>query len=204
MIRFHAGWCEHCQKIDAVWDELAAVLCDDPVIHVGQVNTYWIAPENRSEEQIELKYQFEVAALPTIVLVRQQQFYRFEDEITVENLVKFAREGYQGAQMNAVKPAKGMFGKLMFILSLNLDVFNSLFDSLGISFISKQVKFIAVLCVLMLPVLGVLLCIHFVKEPETLPEGDRKPEEKKVIATATAQPHPAATQTAGDNKAKKE
>eukprot|EP01022_Parablepharisma_sp_SALTPOND_P018940 TRINITY_DN3164_c2_g1_i1.p1 TRINITY_DN3164_c2_g1~~TRINITY_DN3164_c2_g1_i1.p1 ORF type:complete len:1215 (+),score=110.64 TRINITY_DN3164_c2_g1_i1:8004-11648(+) len=166
LLKFYAEWCEPCKRISHVWTEAANILCEGHDISVGQVNSQFVLGQGfNRDEQVDLKYQLEISHLPTIMVIEQQKCYIFEGEVTVDRLVNFARGGFKDVEPVLLKPSKGIIGKLAFIVSLNIEAFMNLFDSIGLSFLPKLVKALLLLIILLLPVAAVLVSVKVTQEP---------------------------------------
>lgn len=63
----------------------------------------------------DLGTRFDIKGFPTVMLFSKGKAYIFKGKRTVEDLVDFARGGYQIHQPEDVQPPAGMFGEVMYI-----------------------------------------------------------------------------------------
>lgn len=63
----------------------------------------------------DLGTRFDIKGFPTIMLFSKGKAYMYKGKRTVEDLVEFARGGYQIHQPEDVQPPAGMFGEVMYI-----------------------------------------------------------------------------------------
>ena len=149
-----------------------------------------IAAKCCSDDETELKYQYEIMEVPSVLMVRNRQVYVFSGNNTTESVVQFIQKGYKKVVPQPLGPPKGTFGKLAFTVLGNLESFVKTMDHLGLDFLPRPFKLLLTLGFLLSPILAVLLCIWLTQEPE-VPLGDgskgegsktetKKTEEKKV------------------------
>ncbi len=145
-------------------------------LRLGQINTYSLYCPLISEDESELKYRFEIVSFPTILLIKGDKYKTFSGNATLENLVNFVKGGYKHAASQQLKPAKGPFGKLVFIVTQNVESFVRTLDRLGLAAVPRKVKVAGVILFLFSPIIAVLLCMWITKEPA---EEKTKAEDKK-------------------------
>eukprot|EP01022_Parablepharisma_sp_SALTPOND_P007362 TRINITY_DN1300_c0_g1_i1.p8 TRINITY_DN1300_c0_g1~~TRINITY_DN1300_c0_g1_i1.p8 ORF type:complete len:241 (+),score=22.80 TRINITY_DN1300_c0_g1_i1:4003-4725(+) len=139
----------------------------------------WLQQKIR-EESPDLKYQFEISSLPTIILIRNHKFWTFTGNYTTKELSDFALKGYNAGVKNDLKPPKNFLEKLIFIISQNIESFIKTLDKLGLAFAPRPLKLAAVIVFLFSPILAVLLCIWLTRESEAEQVKAKGEEEKKA------------------------
>jgi protein disulfide-isomerase-like protein len=101
LIKFYAPWCGHCRKMEPTYEKVAEMLHGE--VNVARVDV----PANR-----ELGTRFDVKGFPTIKFLSKGKVYDYVGRRTAEDLVEFAKGGYQIQQPQDIMPAMGMFGEI--------------------------------------------------------------------------------------------
>jgi len=111
------------------------------------------------DENRDLKYQFEIYTLPTIILLGKNKFFRiFEGNYTIEELSTFIdSNGVWNEQM--LKPPKGIIGTIGFSLNENLESFVRSLDQLGLKSLPRSAKLLIIGLFLFSPIIMVFICI---------------------------------------------
>ena len=102
LIKFYAPWCGHCRKMEPTYEQVADMLHGE--VNVARVDV----PANR-----ELGTRFDVKGFPTIKFLSKGKVYDYAGRRTAQDMVEFARGGYQIQQPQDVQPAMGMFGEII-------------------------------------------------------------------------------------------
>ena len=97
LIKFFAPWCKHCQSLEKIWDKLQLEDYDS-------VNTLKV--DCTSNEGRDLCMQFRVKAYPTIMLLRDNKFYKYKGNRSLESFRWFVAEGFSQAAMQGPIPPK--------------------------------------------------------------------------------------------------
>lgn len=93
LVEFYAPWCGHCKKLEPIYDKVAAAL-------VGTVNVAKVdVTANR-----DLGTRFEIKGFPTLKLLSKGKVYDYKGRRTEEELIDFARGGYQIQSAEDVAP----------------------------------------------------------------------------------------------------
>ena len=101
LIKFYAPWCGHCRKMEPTYERVADMLQGE--VNVARVDV----PANR-----ELGTRFDIKGFPSIKFLSKGKVYDYAGRRTAEDLVEFAKGGYQIQQPQEVMPAMGMFGEI--------------------------------------------------------------------------------------------
>lgn len=101
LIKFYAPWCGHCRKMEPTYEKVSEMLNGD--VNVARVDV----TANR-----ELGTRFEIKGFPTIKFLSKGKVYDYVGKRTAEDLVEFAKGGYQIQQPQDIQPAMGMFGEI--------------------------------------------------------------------------------------------
>lgn len=104
LVKFYAPWCGHCRKMEPVYESVAQLLSGD--VNVARVDV----TANR-----DLGTRFEIKGFPTVKLISKGKVYEYNGKRNTEDLVAFARGGYQIQEAEDVQPALGIFGEIMFV-----------------------------------------------------------------------------------------
>ncbi len=104
LIKFYAPWCGHCRKMEPTYERVAELLHGE--VNVARVDV----PANR-----ELGTRFDVKGFPTIKFLSKGKVYDYAGRRTAEDLVEFAKGGYQIQQPKEIMPALGMFGEILIV-----------------------------------------------------------------------------------------
>lgn len=104
LIKFYAPWCGHCRKMEPTYERVAEMLHGE--VNVARVDV----PANR-----ELGTRFDVKGFPTIKFLSKGKVYDYAGRRTAEDLVEFAKGGYQIQQPKEILPAMGMFGEVIIV-----------------------------------------------------------------------------------------
>ena len=112
-----------------------------------------------SDDYKDLKYQFEIYSLPTIVILKDHSFRIHEGSFTVTELKDFIENEDKIWDETILKPAKGIFGRTMFSISENIESFIKSMDQLGLESLPKYLKLLIIGLFLLSPIIVVLFCI---------------------------------------------
>jgi|Transcript_9280 protein disulfide-isomerase-like protein len=104
LVKFYAPWCGHCKKLNPVYEQVAEALKGE--INVAKVDV----TANR-----EIGTRFEIKGFPTIKLLRKGKVYTFKGRRTVDDLVEFARGGFETYSAEEIQPPVGVFGEIGYI-----------------------------------------------------------------------------------------
>lgn len=104
LIKFYAPWCGHCKTLAPIYEQVATEL-------KGEINVAHVDVTGSRD----LGTRFEIQGFPTVKLLSKGQTYTFKGRRSVEELVQFARGGYQIHQPEAVRKPMGMFGEIMYV-----------------------------------------------------------------------------------------
>ena len=128
----------------------------------------------------DLVSQFEVAGYPTILLIQNNQSYKFSGNRSLERIKEFAQTGYKNVTPTAVTAPKNFFQKIFSMLGKTFDGFAMMVDSIGLSSLPHWLKGTLPLLLLLSPIIGVILCfVCLAYEPE--PTVGKDEEIKKSI-----------------------
>jgi protein disulfide-isomerase-like protein len=104
LIKFYAPWCGHCKTLAPIYEEVAKQL-------KGEVN---VAKVDVTESR-DLGNRFEIKGFPTVKFLSKGNVYTFKGRRSTEELVEFARGGYQIHQPEVVRGPMGMFGEIFYV-----------------------------------------------------------------------------------------
>lgn len=188
LIKFYAPWCGHCRKMEPTYEQVADMLQGD--VNVARVDV----PANR-----ELGTRFDVKGFPTIKFLSKGKVYDYVGRRTAQDLVEFAKGGYQIQQPQDVQPAMGMFGEIIAVFKhaykqAAVDLKNRNFFTIDVFLSFMPLIFVAfVVLIFMIPV------------PEHPQAAAHRAQKKAAPADADARSSDAAPPTsASDIPSKKE
>lgn len=130
------------------------------------------------DEEPELKFQFEIVDVPTIMLIRNHKYYTFDRDATLKNLTRFSKREYKTVPANDLLPPKNRWDKLWFVFIVHFISFRSTVDNLGFGFLPTFMKDLIILLFLCSPVIAVLMCVKMTQEPDA--KGRRQGEETRA------------------------
>jgi protein disulfide-isomerase-like protein len=104
LIKFYAPWCGHCKTMAPAYEEVATQLKGE--VNVAKVDV----TANR-----DLGTRFEIQGFPTVKFMSKGNLYTFKGRRSTEELVEFARGGYQIHQPETVRAPMGMFGEIFYV-----------------------------------------------------------------------------------------
>jgi thioredoxin 1 len=104
ILQFYAPWCDLSKKLAPVLDEVASELRG--VVNVARVDVM----DNR-----DIGTRFGILGFPTLVLFSQGHIYRFHGRRSVDEIVEFARGGFQIHEPEIVPQELGIFGELILV-----------------------------------------------------------------------------------------
>lgn len=106
LIMFYAPWCEYSRKLQTTFEEVSDILYGE--INVGKIDV----PKER-----QLSSKFEVPGFPVIKMVHLGKSYTFKGRRSREELVEFARNGYQIHQPEDIRASVGVLSDIAHIYS---------------------------------------------------------------------------------------
>ena len=80
LIKFYAPWCKHCQSLEKVWNQLQSE---------DYANFHSLIVDCTAEDSRDLCMQFKVSAYPTIVLLKDNRYYKYRGNREYESLKWF-------------------------------------------------------------------------------------------------------------------
>ena len=76
----YAPWCGHCKALAPVWDELYTIHNQD--INIARVDC-------TSDDASDICTQFKIRGFPSLLLLRENKWYKYSGKRDLESLVKF-------------------------------------------------------------------------------------------------------------------
>jgi thiol-disulfide isomerase/thioredoxin len=104
LIMFYAPWCEYSKKLAPTLEEVSDILYGE--VNVGKID---VSAERK------LGSKFEVPGFPVIKIVHLGKSYTFKGRRSREELVEFARNGYQIHQPEDIRATVGLLSDVMHI-----------------------------------------------------------------------------------------
>lgn len=162
LIMFYAPWCEYSQKLAPNLDD-AARMMEFENIRVGKVN---VAANKK------LGTKFDITGFPTVKMYHLGATYTFKGRRSPEEMVEFARGGYQIHTPESVRADMGLIGDVLHIYHhAKRQAAKDLMEG---SFLTVD------LYLTFLPIVGVLLIFLVMFYPLTV-----SPEYAKQLASKT-------------------
>lgn len=185
LIKFYAPWCGHCRKMEPTYERVAEMLHGE--VNVARVDV----PANR-----ELGTRFDVKGFPTIKFLSKGKVYDYSGRRTAEDMVEFAKGGYQIQQPKEIMPALGMFGEILVVFKhaytqAAADLKKGNFFTIDIFLAFMPIIFLAFIAVILL-----------LPAPTHNPAHERKLSAPKAAAARSADAAPATSES--DIPSKKE
>uniref|UniRef100_A0A7S0XBE8 Thioredoxin domain-containing protein n=1 Tax=Chromulina nebulosa TaxID=96789 RepID=A0A7S0XBE8_9STRA len=147
LVEFYAPWCGHCKTLKPTYEKVAELLKGE--INVAAVDV----PANR-----DLGERFDIKGFPTIKLLRKGQVYTFKGKRSLEEIVEFAKTGFQIQEPEAVPVQLSFFGSIYKVYShaykqARTDIIGGNYFTLDILVTALPFIFIAlILLLLLLPI----------------------------------------------------
>lgn len=160
LIKFYAPWCKHCKTLEPIYDEVAEQLKGE--INVAKVDV----TANRA-----LGSRFDIKGFPTVKFLKQGKVYTYRSKRTVENLVEFARGGYQSVDSEEVQDALGIFGEFKKIFGTAIK--NAQVDLKNKKYLSPNILLVS------LPLIFLLIFILIIVSPSPAPAPASSQKTKK-------------------------
>ena len=110
LVKFYAPWCSHCKRLEPVWEEVAAVLKNDPdnYVNVARVDC---------NEHKQVGSRFDIAGFPTIKMISKGKMYEYRGKKDVGEIVKFAQGDFKFEKDENVPADLGLLGDVIKILN---------------------------------------------------------------------------------------
>lgn len=99
MIMFYAPWCKHSKRLDPTLEDVSIILQGE--VQVGKVDV------TRNKK---LGAKFEIDGFPTVLVYHFGRAYTFKGRRSSEELIAFARGGYQIHEPEHVRQNLGVLG----------------------------------------------------------------------------------------------
>jgi len=103
-VKFYAPWCKHCKELAPMWEEVANELKGE--VNVAKVDVM----ANR-----DLGTRFDIKGFPMLLLLSKGHVYTFKGRRSQEELVDFARGGFQMHEPQKVRGELGLFGEIFLV-----------------------------------------------------------------------------------------
>jgi thiol-disulfide isomerase/thioredoxin len=154
LLEFHAPWCAHCKSFAPYYAKIAQRLTNDWDFKVGAIDT---------EENPALNSWFDIHALPSVFLYRDNKIWKYEGALGVESIVQFANKDYLKSDplpyfFSPIGPLGMSKGILIRIGTFALDLFPAIARFLGLP---TWITFLLVVFVCAGSVLGCVFAIIY-------------------------------------------
>lgn len=103
-VKFYAPWCKHCKDLAPIWEEVANDL--KGVVNVAKVDVM----ANKA-----LGTRFGIHGFPMLLLLSKGHVYTFKGMRSQQELVDFARGGFQMHEPQKVRAPLGIFGEILIL-----------------------------------------------------------------------------------------
>jgi len=103
-VKFYAPWCKHCKDLAPIWEEVANEL--KGTVNVAKVDVM---------SSKELGTRFDIKGFPMLLLLSKGHVYTFKGRRSQEELVDFARGGFQMHEPQKVRAPLGIFGEILLV-----------------------------------------------------------------------------------------
>ena len=80
-IKFYAPWCGHCKALSPIWDELFEKNRHE--LNIAKVDC-------TDDSNTELCVQFKINGYPTLLLLKDDKYYKYKGPRDYDSLVHFA------------------------------------------------------------------------------------------------------------------
>ncbi len=129
-----------------------------------------------SEEHHELKFRFEIATLPTILLVKGEKYAQYTKALDQASLLAFVQHANRETVTLSVPPAKSALEKLLVQVRWNAEGIGRAADMMGLGSQPLWLKVTISFGILFLPI---LLAYLYAKHLRAAPPPEKPASDKK-------------------------
>ena len=97
LLKFYAPWCSACEALSKQWSEIQVQFADQLLV---------LNVDCTHEDSKELCFQFNVRGYPTVMMVRNNKFYKYQGDRSFQSLAEFAKNGFLAAKDQGAIPGK--------------------------------------------------------------------------------------------------